>query len=1356
MHNLTPQIVLNHLAAGRYAGNFPGAVLFVDISGFTSLTAALTAHGNEGAEVLAEILLAVLDPMIEQVFARGGFVAGYAGDAFKAIFPGDDAAQALAAAQAIHRHMAVHPSRQTPFGLFKFAVRAGIAAGDIRWQIWAGDDSSAARSHAYTFSGAAIDQAVQGGDHVAAGELVITDAVYAQLEALATAPTTVRLSGAADGYRRVISIPDPATPHIDLASSVPNSGELLGLAARFHPMALLNARARGEFRPVVSVFCNVQTLDADSADFMSLFFRLLNQYGGYLCRVGRIGGWDSGGTFLLFWGAPTAHENDVERALSFLLDLRAQSDVPLRAGVTSGMAYAGFVGSARSEEYTCYGLQVNLAARQMSAARWNELWLDPATARRAEAFDVAPAGRFLFKGFAGELPVFALLGRSGRTHSTYQRALVGRDAEMAQLWQVVQPIFEGRFGGVAVVYGEAGIGKSRLLYDLRRRIETAPAAGVPRAGVPRAGVRWFHCPADEILRRPLNPFRHTLRAYFDQQFGATDEANRARFDERLDALLAQTDAALRDEVQRTRSFLAALIDLYTPNSLYDQVDPRLRFENTLAALSAFLRAESRRNPVVIEIEDLHWLDDESRLCLQRLLQEAGNDPIAILISGRALPAADFLAEGITPRLIALAPLTEDALAQIAHNLLGETATPELVARLAAQSEGNPFFAEQILLYLREENLLARTAQGLAPIDDLTLLPDDVHSLLVARLDRLALRVREVVQTAAVLGREFAVEILVQMLREQDEIGESLRIAEAESIWTALGELRYLFRHALLREAAYEMQLRARLRRLHRLAAEAIEQVHAADLAAHYADLAYHYRRAAIPAQERLYAGLAGRRAAAHFVNAEAVAHLSRALELTPSSAHDERFDLLVERVGVYERQGERTAQRDDLDALAELAAVSANPMHSAEVALLNAEYFEAMSDFRVAQTAAERALDISTTLKDVRLAARAQQHLGRVLWRQGEYAASEMQSLASLHSAQQGGLRELEADALIVLGIARWFVGDYVQAEDYLQRSLPIYSELGKPVAQASAWQNLGLVAQNRADHSRALSHLTHALDTYREAGARQNQAITLSNLAFSYQRLGEYDQALACLQQALHIFTELNERFGQMIVTGSLGGLHFTLGRRADAKAAYGRALDLCQQIGSGGYDSSIIAMLAEIDFEDGNAEPAYSRLQDALHLAQSVGHRDNEAKILAKVGRVALALGRFDDAVAAYDAARIIRNDLGQHVLRIEALAGLADVALTQGDVARAVAFVAEIRTFLQQNSLDGAQSPFDVYLTCFRVLEAYRDPASRELLAEGYRLLQTHAAHIGDDAMRRSFLAEVTTHRTLAEAFTNAGLR
>ncbi|MCL4860398.1 MAG: tetratricopeptide repeat protein [Caldilineaceae bacterium] len=1352
MHSLTPRFILERLADGQHRGQFAAIVLFVDTSGFTPLTSQLMAHGAEGAEVLADILLSVFGPLIQSVYEQGGFIAGFAGDAFKAIFPleqPDAPLRALAAAQQIRRHLAAHPSHPTPYGDFDFAVRTSMADDLVDWAIWSHTGSApVTQSHVYSFFGPAIDQAVQGDALAEAGDMVITRAVADRLRAqwpgvLATDAIVAQGTEIGD-YLRVQVLSGPLPAPQPLADPAPLAG-----ADRFFPADLLEATTQGEFRRVVSVFLSIQELSAPhTADtVMPLFFRLLHQYGGYLCRVGRVGASDRGNTFLLFWGAPTSHENDLQRALDFLLELRDQVGLPMRVGVTSGVGYAGFIGAPNREEYTCYGISVNLAARQMVRAGWGEIWLDAETARFASGFTVTQGGAYRFKGFDADQSVFILRGRSEQMETTaYQHAMIGRGQELAQLRAAAQPLLAGRCGGMVIVVGEAGIGKSRLLYELRQQL-TAPDAPAP--------IQWFHCPADEILRRSLNPFRHLLRNYFRQTRTQTESVNRTQFDRSFNALVDQTsDELLRHELVRTRPFLAALVDLFWSDSIYFQVDPALRFENTVRALKTFFLAESRRQPLAIEIEDLHWLDGDSQHFLHRLLRDTAAEPFMVIATSREAPAVGSFADAVQPQQITLGPLGPGAMEQLAEQRLARPAAPALIELLQTQSEGNPFFAEQILLYLQEQGQLIETVAGAAPAATAMQLPAAVQTILVARLDRLAQVVKEVVQTAAVLGREFEVQVLSHMLSDADaapsHFNDNLKSAEGEAIWSALSELRYLFRHTLLREAAYEMQLRARLRSLHRLAGDSIAEVYQADLAPHYAELAHHYHQADAPELERCYARLAGERAAEQFSNDKAIAHLGRALELTPINDVIGRFELLATRLRVLQVQGDRAAQEADLQMMAALADALADPIRQAAAALARAEFAENTSDYPAAIAAAESALAFADVADDDLRRVQAHQHLGRALWRQGQYQAAEPHIDTALQLARSHNWREQEADALVILGILRWFMGDYEQAQAFYEQTLPIYAEIGKPLFQGPVLQNLGLIQQSRGDHTGALVNLQRALALYQEMGDRLRQAIALSNLGISYQRMGDYLRATNTQQQALRLFHELSDRFGMMIAHANLGAIALEFDDFGEARREFTTALDYCRAIGSRGYDSLALAILAEIDLEEGMVDQVYERIQAALTIAQEVGHRDNQGKILLKLGRAAYRLGRFADARAAYEEALTIRRALGQATQAMEVLAGLADVALAEGDVAGALAQVDVILPALADGGLEALTTPYQIDHTCFTVLRAANDGRAGAVLADAVNRLYARAALMEDAELRHKYLHQVAAHRALLAAY------
>ena len=306
----------------------------------------------------------------------------------------------------------------------------------------------------------------------------------------------------------------------------------------FYPDSVLAQTHSGEFRGNINVFINIH--GDPSREHLTYLVRqvfdLQAQYGGVLNRID-FG--DKGCSLLLFWGAPFSYENDVQRALNFTLDLQDATNLSLRAGVTTSIAHTGFIGSELHEEYTCYGIGVNMSARLMTGAPWDSIWVDEVIGRQAgSAFDVEFEHKQNFKGFSEPQPVYVLLGRKHvDLESFYQGQLVGRDRELERLRRFADPLIAEnaveRFAGMALITGDMGMGKSRLAHDFQRQLEQEFQG--------EAAPQWFICQTDPMLRQPLNPLRYWLRHYFEQSKTQSGSRNKRAFSRKLRQLIATVE-----------------------------------------------------------------------------------------------------------------------------------------------------------------------------------------------------------------------------------------------------------------------------------------------------------------------------------------------------------------------------------------------------------------------------------------------------------------------------------------------------------------------------------------------------------------------------------------------------------------------------------------------------------------------------------------------------------------------------------------------------------------------------------------------------------------------------------------------
>ncbi len=1390
-----------------------GAVLFADISGFTPLTEALLqALGpRRGAEELTHQLNRVYDALVDAVHAFGGSVIAFSGDAMTCWFgaaattagmAAPAALRATACALALQQAMAVFTAVPLPAGgSVPLALKVAVAGGEVR-RMLVGDP---AIQRIEVMAGAPLVRMAAAEQLATSGEVLLDMPTTAHLGAAIQVAAWRNDPVTGDQFALVTQLRQPVAP-----MPWPALPDAALTATQVRPWMLSAVYERlqeglGEFltelRPVVVLFLRFAGLDYDGDPaagakldrYICWVQHVLARYEGALMHL-TIG--DKGSYFFAAFGAPIAHEDDSRRAVMTALDLRTPPahlgfTPTVQIGISQGTMRTGTYGGRTSRTYSVLGDEVNLAARLMQHAAPDEV-LTSGTVQRAVSaafvWEVPPP--IQVKGKRRPVPV-ARVVRAQVTWSTgikYAGMLIGRTAEVSQAVQALQPILHGQRAGLLYIFGEAGMGKSRLADELRRQPEY------------QQRLQWLFCPADELLRQSLNPFRAWLRVYFNQDSERAEAENKTRFTAVLNALIAQlrttaeqptsptpdrpaqdrrrtlvqpfahadmpTRVALADELERTRSFLGALVDLQWDDSLYTQLDPKLRFENTLVALKTLILAESLRRPLVLHLESAHLLDTDSGHFLQVLTRATEAYPLALVLTGRYRDDGSQVLlpidADVPQQVVDLRGLDAEGTRTLAAQILGGRIDTDLTRFLVARTNGNPFFVEQLALDLRERGLLTTYT---APQPDGTgsqlyvsfvaeeqapALPDSINAVLVARLDRLATQVRVVVQTAAILGQEFEVQVLALMLRHDPDLPAKLQQAEAAAVWQPLSELRYLFSHALLRDAAYAVQLETRLRELHALAGTALEQLYAADPAPHAADLTYHYQRAADPIREWRYARMAGEYAAARFANADAVRYFSRALELTPTEDHAGRYALLWAREQVHDRQGDRDAQRQDLAALRELADSLADPERQIEVSLRQAHYADVTSDYQSMTQAAQSAIDLAQATGNRQGEAAGNLHGARARWYQGDYAAATAQATQALELAHAAGEQPLEADCLRILGNIALYRSDYPAARVFYEQALAQHHELGDQQGASSTMNNLGIVAFYQGDYLTARHYYEQTLHLKRTAGDRYGESLALLNLGEVAAVQGDYTGAHRYYEQTLRLKRDSDDRYGESLVLFNLGEVALIQGDYTGAQQDYEQALRLCRAIGHRQQESWTLAKLGLLFHHRDDDATARDYSRQALQIAQELNDRNLQALALTHLGHALVALEQLADATAAYRQALDLRQALEQPNQALEPLAGLARVALIQGDQAQASRHAADLLHHLERGSVDGTDEPFRIYLTCYEILQAQHDPQAVALLEQAYHLLREQAERLDDAAAQQAFLEQVPTHRALVAAW------
>jgi class 3 adenylate cyclase len=551
------------------------------------------------------------------------------------------------------------------------------------------------------------------------------------------------------------------------------------------------ARLTGERKPVTALFVDVvgSTRLAEEIDpedwtaiineAFDLMSRAVFHYEGTIAQL-------QGDALLAFFGAPIAHEDDPERAIFAALDmlesieefarqLRATQGIEfnIRAGLNSGPVMVGNVGSDLRYEYTALGDAVNVAARMQTAAQPGTIVITEMTRRlTGDTFDLEDLGALEVKGKAEPIHAFRVLGRKalparrrGLESVGLDSPMVGRDEPLARLTELIDVIRHGR-GRVAFVVGEPGIGKSRLLAELKR------AALVPAEGGTTA--TWVEGRCVSYGRNlPYHLLIDLIRSILGISFASAEREARALLEEEVARLLAE-----QAEVADTVPYLAHLLGLpLRPEERgRTEIDPEVLQGRYVAATHRLLRSLAARGPVILVCEDLHWADPAS-LAVARLIMPLSTQlPILFLGALRAETDSDGWAligqarelygDALTD--IRLEPLTVADSRTLVANLLEIESLPERVRDLImTRAEGNPFFVEEVVRMLIEQGVIVPQGDRWVATDAVggVEIPETLHGLLLARIDQLPEPAKRSLRIAAVIGRQFPVRVLERVIGE---------------------------------------------------------------------------------------------------------------------------------------------------------------------------------------------------------------------------------------------------------------------------------------------------------------------------------------------------------------------------------------------------------------------------------------------------------------------------------------------------------------------------------------------------------------------------------------------------------------
>jgi class 3 adenylate cyclase/tetratricopeptide (TPR) repeat protein len=890
-----------------------------------------------------------------------------------------------------------------------------------------------------------------------------------------------------------------------------------------------------------------------------------------------------GDGIMALFGAPLAHEDHAQRACYAALRMqeriarygdeiqRTQGvTVQIRIGLNSGDVVVRSIGSDLHMDYTAVGETTHLAARMEHAARPGSTLLTVATLRLVEGYvRVRPLGPMALKGLAQPVEVFELLAATGtrtRLEVSATRGLtrfVGRDNEVEQLATALERARGGQ-GQLVALVGEPGVGKSRVVWEVTHS---------PRAD------GWLVLGSAALAYGRGNSFApvvHLLRAYFGLE--GRDGVRRVR--EKLAGKVLTLDEALRP----TLPAIQALLDVPGDDASWTALPADQRRARTVDAVRRLVLRESAVQPLLLVLEDLHWIDPDTHALLEALVDSLPSHPVLLVVNYRPEYRHGWGNRTYYSQ-IRLDPLPPETAESLLDALLGSDATlHSLRSLLIERAQGNPLFLEESVRTLVETGALAgergaHRAGGLTPVVQV---PPTVHAILASRIDRLSPENKAVLQCAAVVGPDVPLAILEAIVDAPDGVRDALaKLQSAEFVYETrlYPDVEYAFKHALTHEVAYASLVADRRRALHVRVVDAIERLHAGRLAEHRDRLVHHAFRGELWAK-----------AFTHLRHLDEVAS-AEAIQEVMGEGHESPGRLWW---AAEHDRALRTAERD----LAIAASFAHFPMRVISTCRLGQAH-HALGDY---PRAAEMLRQVTASIPEDLL------HEGF-------------------------GMRALPA--VFARSYLAWTLaeqGEFVDGAAIAEEALRIAEALDDPYNLGQSAFGVGMHHAVRGLHQRAIPLLERALVTCRLADLPLMFPFLIAPLGAAYTHAGDARRAVSLLEQAVEQGASMQLRAHHALRLTWLARAYLDDDRPQRAGETAQRALQLAQECRERGNEAHALRVVGDIaahgvDADLPTAEAAYLQGQE---LAHALGMRPLAAQFQLARGRLARRMGGL---AAAHD---------------------------------------------------------------------------------------------------------------------------
>jgi len=847
----------------------------------------------------------------------------------------------------------------------------------------------------------------------------------------------------------------------------------------------------------------------------------------------------TGDGVMALFGAPLAHEDHAQRAGYAALAIQKAIgeygkkmekecgvEFKMRVGINSGLVIVGSVGNDLRMDYTAIGDTVNLASRMESMAKAGIILVSSDTHRMAkDFFKFKPLGKLAVKGKEEPLEAYQLI-EAGEVETRIEAAVargltrfVGRKREIEALQEAFEKAQSGS-GQVIGIVGEAGVGKSRIIIELREMI--------PKEEYTYLQGRCLHYGGSMAYL----PFLDILRAYFDIKEGDREFIIKKKMKEKV----RQLDGKLKGILPPLHDILSLKVE----DEQYLNLAPAQKRDKTFEAIRDLLIRESQNRPLIIAVEDLHWIDRTSEEFLSYLIGWLANAHILLILLYRPEYTHQWGSKSYYSQL-SVDQLSTGTSAELVQSILeGGEVVPELRELILSRTAGNPLFVEELTHTLLENGSIQKKDHQyvLTTKSSDIQVPDTIQGIIAARMDRLEDNLKRTMQVASVVGRDFAFRVLDTITGMREELKSYLlNLQGLEFIYekSLFPELEYIFKHALTQEVAYNSLLLKRRKEIHENIGQAIEELYSDRLEEFYEMLAHHYSRSENLEKAYHYLKLSGNKAVRNFSNWEGFQYYKEAINLLnqlPDTEENKRrgveirismdFPLLALAYPEDSLQialdGERLARElGDEKGLAHILGM-----------IGCCSFFR--GDPREGLKYAEESFKLAEETQDIGVMASTLFDLGQSYQAAGEYTKMidvlprVIALLEETHKESESFGRGFNIYSQLVgqYGLATGTLGDLAEGEALLEKALHFAKDIGDLYSLAWIEFNYGQIFMMKGDGINCVEHIKNAIKYGEEADINFMLGYLWSSLGMGHYFLGELDIALQYMEKGLKMQSDM------------------------------------------------------------------------------------------------------------------------------------------------------------------------------------------------------------------------------------------